>query len=100
MGIRRQASRRPVRVLLDTAGPTYVSESHVTLKDTPTLLFQLLTPAHRRTIISALGKAGYVRYDGSTATRLHAAAVRVDDEYGGDLRRPARACDQETSATS
>ena len=120
-----------VRVLLDTAGPTYASESHVTLKDTPTPLFQLLTlslllsarisseiavaaaselfraglrspravrAADRRTIISALGRAGYVRYDESTATRLHAAAVRVDDEYGGDLRRLARACDQETSA--
>ncbi|MFC9357047.1 endonuclease [Rhodococcus sp. NPDC057014] len=118
------------RVLLDKAGPTYASASHMTLKDTPTPLFQLLTlslllsarisseiavgaarelfrahlrspramrAADRRTIISALGRGNYVRYDESTATRLHAAAVRVDDVYGGDLRRLARACDQDTS---
>lgn len=120
-----------VRLLLDKAGPTYASASHITLKDTPTPLFQLLTlslllstrisseiavsaarelfraglrspramrEADRRTIISALGRGNYVRYDESTATRLHAAAVRVHEEYGGDLRRLARACDQEISA--
>ncbi|MCZ4584222.1 endonuclease [Rhodococcus opacus] len=128
---RQEASvAETARALLDNAGPTYASASHVTLKDTPTPLFQLLTlslllstrisseiavaaarelfraglrspravrTADRRTIISALGRAGYVRYDESTATRLHAAAVRVDDEYGGDLRRLARACEQEIS---
>ena len=118
-------------MLLDKAGPTYASASHITLKDTPTPLFQLLTlslllstrisseiavsaarelfrarlrspramrEADRRTVISALGRGNYVRYDESTATRLHAAAVRVDEEYGGDLRRLASACDHATSA--
>lgn len=128
---RQEASvAETARALLDNAGPTYAFASHVTLKDTPTPLFQLLTlslllstrisseiavaaarelfraglrspravrTADRRTIISALGRAGYVRYDESTVTRLHAAAVRVDDEYGGDPRRLARACDQEIS---
>ncbi|KAF0966531.1 endonuclease [Rhodococcus sp. T7] len=127
----KSAAAEIVSRLLDKAGPTYASASHITLKDTPTPLFQLLTlslllstrisseiavsaarelfraglrspramrEGDRRTIISALGRGNYVRYDESTATRLHAAAVRVDEEYGGDLRRLARACDHATSA--
>jgi endonuclease III len=44
----------------------------------------------RRTMISAFGRAHYVRYDESSATRLTdiAEAVRVD--YSGDLREIAR----------
>lgn len=40
----------------------------------------------RRTMISAFGRAHYVRYDESSATRLADMARRVRDEYSGDLR--------------
>ncbi|MGZ4743445.1 MAG: endonuclease [Oryzihumus sp.] len=41
--------------------------------------------------VGALGRAGYRRYDESTATALEALARQVVDEHGGDLRklRPA-----------
>ena len=44
----------------------------------------------RRTMISAFGRAHYVRYDESSATRLTDIARRVHDEYSGYLRRLAR----------
>ncbi|OMC07743.1 endonuclease [Mycobacterium sp. SP-6446] len=40
----------------------------------------------RRTMISAFGRAHYVRYDESSATRLTDMARLVCDEYSGDLR--------------
>lgn len=40
----------------------------------------------RRTMISAFGRAHYVRYDESSATRLTDMARRVCDDYSGDLR--------------
>ena len=40
----------------------------------------------RRTMISAFGRAHYVRYDESSATRLTDIAAHVRDEYAGDLR--------------
>jgi endonuclease III len=43
----------------------------------------------RGTIISAFGRAHYVRYDESSATRLTDMAERVRDEYSGDLREIA-----------
>jgi endonuclease III len=43
----------------------------------------------RQTMISAFGRAHYVRYDESSATRLTDMAVRVRDEYSGDLREIA-----------
>ena len=43
----------------------------------------------RRTMISAFGRAHYVRYDESSATRLTDMARRVRDEYSGDLRELA-----------
>jgi endonuclease III len=43
----------------------------------------------RRTMISAFGRAHYVRYDESSATRLSDMAQRVRDEYAGDLREIA-----------
>ncbi len=43
----------------------------------------------RRTIIGAFGRAHYVRYDESSATRLSELAQRVRDEYSGDLREIA-----------
>jgi endonuclease III len=44
----------------------------------------------RRTTISAFGRAHYVRYDESSATRLTDIAERVRDEYAGDLREIAQ----------
>ena len=54
----------------------------------------LRTPADvisgdRATMIAAFGRAGYARYDESSATRLHDIAVRVRDEFDGDLRNLA-----------
>jgi endonuclease III len=44
----------------------------------------------RRTTISAFGRAHYVRYDESSATRLTDITERVRDEYAGDLREIAQ----------
>jgi endonuclease III len=46
--------------------------------------------ADRRTMINAFGRAHYVRYDESSATRLTDIAQRVLDEYSGDLREIPR----------
>src|SRR6201997_3441738 len=46
--------------------------------------------ANRRTMIQAFGRAHYVRYDESSATRLTEIAQRVLDEYSGDLREITR----------
>jgi endonuclease III len=40
----------------------------------------------RQAMIDAFGRAHYVRYDESSATRLVDMAERVRDEYAGDLR--------------
>ncbi len=45
--------------------------------------------AHRSTLIDAFGRAHYVRYDESSATRAADMAAAVRDDYGGDLRRLA-----------
>lgn len=45
--------------------------------------------ADRQTMINAFGRAHYVRYDESSATRLTEMAKRVRDEYAGDLRELA-----------
>lgn len=50
--------------------------------------------ADRRTMIEAFGRAHYVRYDESSATRLADIAKRVHDEFSGDLRQIARRSDQ------
>ncbi|WP_156690232.1 endonuclease [Mycobacterium sp. Marseille-P9652] len=42
--------------------------------------------ADRQTMIAAFGRAHYVRYDESSATRLTYMAGLVRDEYAGDLR--------------
>lgn len=46
--------------------------------------------SNRRTMINAFGRAHYVRYDESSATRLTDIAERVRNEYSGDLRELAR----------
>ena len=52
---------------------------------------QAVLAADRSTMIDAFGRAHYVRYDESSATRLADIARAVRDEYGGDLRELARA---------
>ena len=54
--------------------------------------------ADRRTMIRAFGRAHYVRYDESSATRLTDIAQRVRDEYSGDLRELARRSDHDVRA--
>jgi endonuclease III len=44
----------------------------------------------RRSMISAFGRAHYVRYDESSATRLTDIAERVRADYSSDLRQIAR----------
>lgn len=43
--------------------------------------------ADRAEMIRAFGRAHYVRYDESSATRLADIATAVSDQYGGDLRK-------------
>lgn len=54
----------------------------------------------RRTLIEAFGRAGYARYDESSATRLTALAARVRETYSGDLRRLADESGHDTRAAS
>jgi endonuclease III len=49
----------------------------------------------RPTMISAFGRAHYVRYDESSATRLTDMAEQVHDEYSGDLREIANRSQQD-----
>lgn len=56
--------------------------------------------ANRRTMIAAFGRAHYVRYDESSATRLAEMAERVRDEYSGDLRGLARRSDRDVGAAA
>ncbi|GBE67157.1 endonuclease [Mycobacterium sp. MFM001] len=56
--------------------------------------------ANRRTMIDAFGRAHYVRYDESSATRLTDMAQRVRDEYSGDLRELARRSDHDVRAAT
>jgi len=51
--------------------------------------------ADRRTMIDAFGRAHYVRYDESSATRLTDIAQLVLDEYSGDLREIPRRSDHD-----
>lgn len=50
---------------------------------------QSVLDADRAAMIKAFGRAHYVRYDESSATRLVDMARTVTDEYGGDLRELA-----------
>jgi endonuclease III len=52
----------------------------------------------RRSMISAFGRAHYVRYDESSATRLTDMAERVRDEYHGDLRQIAETSRHDVAA--
>jgi endonuclease III len=52
--------------------------------------------ANRDTMIKAFGRAHYVRYDESSATRLADIAAMIRDDYGGDLRALADTRDLRT----
>ena len=54
--------------------------------------------AERHTMIEAFGRAGYARYDESSATRLVDIATAVRDEYDGDLRGLAERSEQNVHA--
>ncbi|KUH88741.1 MULTISPECIES: hypothetical protein [unclassified Mycobacterium] len=54
--------------------------------------------ADRAVMIRAFGRAHYVRYDESSATRLTDIASVVVEEYGGDLRKLAEASGHEVPA--
>jgi endonuclease III len=56
--------------------------------------------ADRRTMIRAFGRAHYVRYDESSATRLTDIAQRVSDEFSGDLREIARRSQHDVGAAT
>jgi hypothetical protein len=46
-------------------------------------------------MIEAFGRAGYARYDESSATRLVDIATAVRDDFGGDLRTLATRADHD-----
>lgn len=54
--------------------------------------------ADRKTMIDAFGRAGYARYDESSATRLVDIATAVRDDYDGDLRGLAERADHDPVA--
>ena len=56
--------------------------------------------ADRQTMIDAFGRAGYARYDESSATRLTEMAQTVGDEYGDDLRKLGDAADGDPAAAA
>ncbi len=50
--------------------------------------------AERQTMIDAFGRAGYARYDESSATRLTEIATTVKESHRGDLRKLAVECEE------
>lgn len=56
--------------------------------------------ADRGVMIRAFGRAHYVRYDESSATRLTDMAERVRDEYSGDLRELAARSEHDVRAAT
>jgi endonuclease III len=61
---------------------------------------QAVLDAERATMIRAFGRAHYVRYDESSATRMADIAAMARDEYGGDLRRLADRSDRDVKAAA
>lgn len=65
----------------------------------------LRTPADvlrsgRPAMIKAFGRAGYARYDESSATRLGELATTVQDRYSGDLRKLAEQAGHDARAVA
>jgi hypothetical protein len=82
------ARKRLVRSLLEHAGTAGLRAPQSVLR------------ADRADMIRAFGRAHYVRYDESSATRLAAIAATVRDEYGGDLRNVADRSDHDVKAAA
>ena len=61
---------------------------------------QRMREAPRSSVIRALGRGGYRRYDERTATQLEDAAQLLLDRYGGDLRRLAEEADGDIRAAA
>jgi endonuclease III len=61
---------------------------------------QAVLDAERAMMIRAFGRAHYVRYDESSATRMVDIAAMARDEYGGDLRRLADRSDRDVKAAT
>ena len=61
---------------------------------------QAALKADRSTMIKAFGRAHYVRYDESSATRLVDIARAVRDDYDGDLRQLASKAGQDPKAVT
>lgn len=61
---------------------------------------QAMREAPRSSVIRALGRGGYRRYDERTATQLEHAAQLVIDRYGGNLRRLAEEADGDVRAAA
>jgi endonuclease III len=59
---------------------------------------QAVLDANRADMIHAFGRAHYVRYDESTASRLPEMATLVKNKYGGDLRRLAAQSSHQVTA--
>jgi hypothetical protein len=57
---------------------------------------QRLRDAGRGSVVAALGRGGYRRYDERTATQLREMATLVLTRYGGDLRGIAAAAEEDT----
>ncbi|MCF4996561.1 DNA methylase [Pseudomonas syringae] len=70
------------RIQADIAAEAYrvIVDKHQ--RDTPR---KLANSTHRE-LVAMLGEAHYVRYDETTADRLHALAVKLNDEYGGKVK--------------
>jgi hypothetical protein len=56
--------------------------------------------ASRPSVVAALGRAGYRRYDERTATQLQEMAELVLTRYAGDLRRLAEEADGDVEQAS
>lgn len=59
-----------------------------------------LRDAGRGSVVAALGRGGYRRYDERTATLLREMATLVLDRYGGDLRGLAAAAGEDAGAAA
>ncbi|HYO01301.1 MAG TPA: endonuclease [Mycobacterium sp.] len=54
--------------------------------------------ADRASVLDAFGRAGYARYDESSATRLSDMATMTREQYHGDLRELAAECKEDAAA--
>ncbi len=69
------------RIQAEIAAEAYrvIADKHG--RDTP----RKLAACSHRELVAMLGEAHYVRYDETTAVRLHALARKLNDEYAGKV---------------